>query len=101
METIATNEIDVQAGFALGGSQDVPFELRYDPDEDMEFIVHTPTGHAVWGGASSSGVVLMFFNNMAGFDYDEYEAFVDFFWEVIEMLEEQGVGTRDDSFAVA
>lgn len=101
METVALNNENIQEAFAVEGFQDVPFQLRYDPDEDMEFIVHTPTGHAVWGGASSSGVELMFFNKMAEFGYDEYELFVESFWEIIEELEESGVATLDDAFATA
>lgn len=73
------------------------FDLRYEPDEDQEFIVKTSTGAAVWGSLDDDSVTLYEFNSFYTFSIDDIEAFAMLFDNLHRELDEDGFAAYDEA----
>lgn len=73
------------------------FDLRYEPDEDQEFIVKTSTGAAVLGGLDDETVVLYEFNMFHTYSVDDLGPFIEFFDELHRQLDEGGFAAYDEA----
>ncbi|GAA4923762.1 hypothetical protein [Nesterenkonia rhizosphaerae] len=79
--------------------QKAGFSVRHDPGQDMNFIVKTDTGAAVWGDVSEDSICLYQENMVSEFDGDDIESFTAAFAEIHAELEEDGFDCWDEPLA--
>lgn len=74
------------------------FEARYDPENDMDFLVRTSTGAAVWGTQVDNVIVLMEENRSFEYSVEEMDLFIEAFDEIHSRLDEDGIDCFDEAF---
>lgn len=74
------------------------FEARYDPENDMSFIVRISTCAAVWGMQAEDQIVLMEENRSFKYSVEEMDLFIEAFDEIHSRLDGDGIDCFDEAF---